>query len=112
MLGNSSILATVGSRPVLEFTVAVDSDGVQEFQNNVSSLLTFTFINSTQIQTLLPLPVMDPDNFQRYSYTLPPLGVGTEGIYTLAINGTVLILALDMTKMQNGMDLDSQNRLA
>ena len=87
MLGNSSILATVGSRPVLEFTVAVDSDGVLEFQNNVTSLLTFTFTNSSQNQTLLPLPVLDPNNFQRYSYTLPPLGVGTEGIYTLTFNG-------------------------
>ena len=87
MLGNSSILATVGSRPVLEFTVAVDSDGVQEFQKNVTSLLTFSFMNSSQNEFLLPLPVMDPDNFQRYSYTLPPLGINNEGIYTLAING-------------------------
>ena len=96
MLGNSSILATVGSRPVLEFTVAVDSDGVLEFHNNVTSLLTFTFTNSSQSKTLLPLPVMDPDNFQRFSYTLPPLGVGTEGIYTLTFNGMVALSLIDM----------------
>ena len=87
MLGNSSILATVGSRPVLEFIVAIDSDGVQEFQNNVTSLLTFTFTNSSQNRFLLPLPVMDPDNSQHYLYTLPSLGIITEGIYTLTING-------------------------
>lgn len=88
-MGNSSVLATVGSRPVLEFTVAVNSDGVQEFQNNVTSLLTFAFTNSSQNRTLLSLPTMDPDNFQRFSYTLPPLGVGTEGVYTLTFNGMV-----------------------
>ena len=95
MLGNSSILATVGSRPVLEFTVAVDSNGVLEFQNNVTSLLNFTFTNSSQSKTLLPLPEMDPDNFQRFPYTLPPLGVGTEGMYTLTFNGMVALSLID-----------------
>ena len=89
MLGNSTILTTVGSRPVLDFTVAVDSNGVQEFQNDLSSFLSFTFTNSTHNQILLPLPVINPDNFQRYSYTLPPLGINTEGIYNLTIHGTV-----------------------
>ena len=88
VLGNSSILATVGSRPVLEFTVAVDSDGLQEFHNNITSLLTFSFVsNSDQRPVQLPQPVMSIDNFQRYLYTLPPVGVNTEGTYTLIVNG-------------------------
>ena len=90
MLGNSTILTTVGSRPVLDFIVAVDSDGVQ---NDLTNLLSFTFTNSTDNQMPLPLPVMDPNNFQRYSYTLPPLGISTEGIYNLTINGTVFIIS-------------------
>ena len=88
-LGSTVILATVGSRPVIEFTVAIDSNGLQEFQNNIMDLLNFTFLpNSSrrQIQTLSL--VMDPDNFQRYSYTLPPVGINTEGTYTLTINGS------------------------
>ena len=86
--GNSSILATVGSRPVLVFTVAVDSNGLQEFHNNITSLLAFTFVsNSDQRLVQLPQPVMSADNFQHYSYTLPPLGINTEGTYTLTING-------------------------
>ena len=86
--GNSSILATVGSRPVLVFTVAVDSNGLQEFHNNITSLLTFTFVsNSDQRLVQLPQPVMSADNFQHYLYTLPPLGINTEGTYTLTING-------------------------
>jgi len=93
VLGNSTILTTVGSRPVLDFIVAVDSDGIQEFQNDLTNLLSFTFTNSTDNQMLLPLPVMDPDNFQRYSYTLLPLGISTEGIYNLTINGTVFIIS-------------------
>lgn len=86
--GNSFILATVGSRPVLVFTVAVDSNGLQEFHNNITSLLTFTFVsNSDQRLVQLPQPVMSADNFQHYLYTLPPLGINTEGTYTLTING-------------------------
>jgi len=87
-VGNSSILATVGSRPVIEFIVAVDSNGIVEFQNNVTNLLTFSFLeNSSKEQIQLPLPVMDSDNFQLYSYILPPVGISTEGIYMLTING-------------------------
>ena len=90
MLGNSSILATVGSRPVLEFTVAVDSNGLQEFHNDITSLLTFSFVsNSDQRPVPLPQPVMSTDNFQRYLYKLPPVGVNTEGIYTLTVNGII-----------------------
>lgn len=93
VVGNSSILATVGSRPVIEFMVAVDSNGVVEFQNNVTSLLTFIFLsNSSQEQIQLPLPVMDSDNFQHYSYTLPPVGINNEGLYTLTINGMLAII--------------------
>ena len=87
VIGNSSILATVGSRPVLEFTVAVDSNGLEEFQHNVTNLLTFSFLSNSTSQTLSP-PMMDADNFQQYLYELPPLGIDTEGMYTLTINGT------------------------
>lgn len=93
VVGNSSILATVGSRPVLKFTVAVDSNGLQEFQR---ILLSFTFLaNSSGVQTTLPPPVMTPDNFQQYSYTLPPVEIDTEGIYTLTINDTQVGFASD-----------------
>ena len=86
-MGNSSILATVGSRPVLEFTVAVDSNGVEEIHSNVTNLLTFSLLSNSSSQTLPP-PTMDANNFQRYLYVLPPVGIDTEGLYTLTINGS------------------------
>jgi len=85
--GNSFLLLPVGSRPSIEFVLAVDSDGVEELRSNVTELLTFTFSNSSQEQMVLPLPTVTPTNNQRYHYIVPPVGISTEGNYTLTING-------------------------
>lgn len=78
--------------------MAINSNGlIEEFVNNVTNLLNFSFLpSSSQTQMQLPLPVMDTDNFQLYSYALPPVGINTEGNYTLAINSTFLILYLKL----------------
>ena len=82
-----SPLQQVQSRPLIEFVIAVDSDGVEELRSNVTELLTFTFTNLTQQQMEFPLPTMTLVNIQRYHYIVPPVGISTEGNYTLAING-------------------------
>lgn len=102
--GNSFLLLPVGSRPLIEFVLAVDSDGVEELRSNVTELLIFTFSNSTQQQMVLPLPTMTLVNIQRYHYVVPPVGISTEGNYTLAING------MNVTFMYARKSLIQQNR--
>lgn len=74
---------------MLEFTVAVNSDGLEEFRSNITNLLTFSFLSNSSSQTLPP-PTMDANNFQQYLYEVPPVGIDTEGIYTLTINGSYI----------------------
>ena len=86
IIGNSFLLLPVGSRPFIEFVLAVYSDGTEELLSNVTQFLTFTHTNSTQQQMELPLPTATTDNFQHYQYVVPPVGTSTEGNYTLTVN--------------------------
>ena len=87
IVGSSFLLLPVGSRPLIEFVLAVYSDGTEELQNNVTELLTFTFTGSSQQQMELSLPTVTADNVQRYHYVVPSVGISTEGNYTLSVNG-------------------------
>ncbi|XP_065910282.1 uncharacterized protein [Dysidea avara] len=88
IVGSSFLLLPVGSRPLIEFVLAVYSDGTEELQNNVTELLTFTFTGSSQQQMELSLPTVTADNVQRYHYVVPSVGISTEGNYTLSVNDT------------------------
>jgi len=87
LVGDSNITATLGSRPEVEFVLAVDSDGVRDFQKNISNFLSFSFTNHDMMKTALSLPQVDPNNFQHYKTVLPSVKLTTEGIYTLNYTG-------------------------
>jgi len=87
VVGDGNITATVGSRPEIEFVLAVDSDGVRDFQDNISNFLSFSFTNHDMTKTALRLPQIDPNNFQHYKAMLPSVDITTEGIYTLTYTG-------------------------
>jgi len=86
-VGDGNIMATLGSRPEIEFVLAVDSDGVRDFQKNISNFLSFSFTNHDMMKTALSLPQIDPNNFQHYKTVLPSVNITTEGIYTLTYTG-------------------------
>ena len=94
LLGDSNITTTLGSRPAVEFVLAIDSDGVRDFQKNITDFLSFSFTNHNMTKTTLSLPHMDLDNFQRYKTVLPSVDISTEGVYTLTYTGMDSLLYL------------------
>ena len=86
-LNGSFLKVEQGSTPSIDFMVAVDSDGVTELHTSVKKYLMFSFTNNNLTTVFLPLPHMDPNNFQHYSYRLPPMDSNWAGNYTLSFNG-------------------------
>ena len=110
LLGDGNITATLGSRPEVEFVLAIDSDGVRDFQNNIPDFLSFSFTDHNMMETALSLPQVDPNNFQRYKTVLPSVETSTEGVYTLTYAGmdsylpksTDILHVLCFTDFQHG----------
>ena len=75
-MGNSSVSATLGTRPEFEFIIAVDSDGSKVQQNSVLNMVTFSFENSL-------LQLTESNEFQHYSYKPPPVDNSSAGVYVL-----------------------------
>ena len=73
-----------GSRPIIKYTIAVDSDGTRETQRNLNSVASLDSsapnINDTQ-----ELFKFTETSFQNYDYPLPPLDTNVEGQYTLTL---------------------------
>jgi len=86
-LNGSFLTVEQGSTPSIDFMVAVESDGVSELHTSVKKYLMFSFTNNDLTTMFLPLPHVDPNNFQHYSYRLPPMDLNWAGNYTLSFNG-------------------------
>ena len=83
LVGNSDVSATLGTRQELEFIIAIDSDGSTLQQSSVLNMVTFSFDNSVNA-TLLHLT--QSNEFQHYSYTLPPVDRTSQGSYFLTFS--------------------------
>ena len=81
MLTDSNVSATLGSRPILEYVIAIDSDGSELQQSSVINMITFFFNNSVN-ETVLQL-TESMEEFQHYLYILPSLDNSSTGEYML-----------------------------
>ena len=90
-LNGSFLLVKQGSTPTIDFMVAVNSDGVTELHTSVKKHLMFSFTNNELTTMFLPLPHVDPSNFQHYSCKLPPMDSSWAGNYTLSFNGLHIV---------------------
>ena len=82
MITNQSILAPLGSSPVISIIIAIDSDGTRSQQDNVTNSLVFTHTNNSSDVVNVDLE-QDPVNFQLYHYTFPPVQRSSVGTYTI-----------------------------
>ena len=81
MLGSSNVSAILGTRPELEYIIAIDSDGSKLQQGSVLNMVTFFFNNSVNSTSLLQLT--ESNEFQHYSYVLPVIDNSSVGEYLL-----------------------------
>ena len=87
LLSNISAEASLGTRPILMYVIAVDDDGTKEEQKNLSSIASFQFVNSDgqMFNYDSKLTEFIETSFQYYIYALPALAEDTEGNYTLML---------------------------
>ena len=83
LVGNSNVSATLGTRQELEFIIAIDSDGSKLQQGSVLNMVNFSFDNSINVTQL---QLVESNEFQHYSYTLPPVDNNSQGSYVLTFS--------------------------
>ena len=84
LLTGQYIIAPLASSPVIDVIIAIDSDGTRSQQDNVTNSLVLTHTsNSRAVVYLYGELKQDPDNFQLYHYTFPPVTNSNEGRYTI-----------------------------
>ena len=80
LLTNQSLVALLGTSPVISVIIAIDSDGTRSQQDNVTNSLVFTHTSSSG--DVVNVDGLE-DNFQLYHYTFPPVQRSSVGTYTI-----------------------------
>jgi len=81
------IESVIGARPGISYTIAVDADGTIEGQNNLSTVASFTFANSSveEFSVTEQISQFREILFQNYDYVFPPMDNSLQGNYTLSV---------------------------
>jgi len=83
LLTNQSLIVPLASSPVISIIIAIDSDGTRSQQDNVTNSLVFTHTNNNGDVVNVDGFEQDPENFQLYHYTFPPVQRSNNGTYTI-----------------------------
>ena len=90
----ADITSSLGTRPIIKYTIAVDADGTREGQISLSSVASFTYTNlsNVDVNNSQELFKFMEVSFQNYDYPLPPLDADVQGNYTLELRKSVKIV--------------------
>ena len=88
MVTNKTILAPLASSPVISIIIAINSDGTEDQQNNVTNSLVIVNVNDNNFIENFE---QDSVNFQLYHYIFPPLQRRNMGRY-IVYSGTYVYL--------------------
>ena len=94
LLSDSSIFAPVASSPMIRIIIAINSDGTIAQQRNTTDSLIFTHTTRAGITRPVEGLRPDPQSFQLYQYTFPPLRRSSQGEYRIQSSMYILCIAV------------------
>ena len=78
------MVVPLASSPVIRIIIAIDSDGTRSQQDSVTNSLVLTHTNNNGDEVNVEDGLeQDPENFQLYHYTFPPVQRSNNGTYTI-----------------------------